>query len=212
VALTAYFAAPAFTGWPYGGASAAQLISYGESHETLFYAGAWLQATGTLLSVIFFLTLVQLAGAASRLWGILVIVASTALLSLVLVEAVFLVAVPQAAATGDAATVVTAFTLSNGIFVRVFPLAPASASYIALGAIILESHVLPRAFGISALSIGLAFVVAGLVAVFSAAGLIASVVLSVTQELWIFAAAIAQLTEPLSRKGQRLDCAAILFR
>lgn len=191
LALSVYFAAPAFTNWPYGGASAVQLIAYANGHQTLFYAGAWLQVTGTLLSVIFFLALVQLAGAVTRFPGLVVIVASASLLGLVLVEAAFLIAVPIAAAAGDASTVVTAFDLSNGVFVRVFPLAPASGSYLGLGAVILGSQVLQRWFGYAAIAIGLAFVAAGLLAVFSPIGLISAIVLSVAQELWIVAAAVA---------------------
>ena len=38
VALTVYFAAPAFLSWPYSRASADQLTSYALSHHTLFYA------------------------------------------------------------------------------------------------------------------------------------------------------------------------------
>src|SRR5256885_123253 len=87
IALAVYFAAPAFTNWPYAGAPAAQLTSYANSHQTLFFVGAWFQVTGTLLSLIFFLAIVQLAGAATRLPGLVVIVASAALLGLVLVAA-----------------------------------------------------------------------------------------------------------------------------
>jgi hypothetical protein len=75
IALTVYFAAPALTNWPYAGASAAQLTAYANTHQTLFFAGAWFQATGTLLTIVFFLAIVQLAGAATRLPGLVVIVA-----------------------------------------------------------------------------------------------------------------------------------------
>jgi hypothetical protein len=54
LALTFYFAAPAFANWPYAGASAEELIRYADSHQSLFYAGAWFQATGAALSVLFF--------------------------------------------------------------------------------------------------------------------------------------------------------------
>jgi hypothetical protein len=40
VALTVYFAAPAFTNWPYAGASPTQLTSYAVGHQSLFFAGA----------------------------------------------------------------------------------------------------------------------------------------------------------------------------
>ena len=191
VFLAIYFAAPAFSNWPYAGATAGQLTSYALGHPSLFYAGAWFQVTGTLLCVIFFLAILQLAGSTTRLPGLLVVVASTTLLGLVLVEAALLVAVPMAAGSGDTATVATTFDLSNGVFVRVFPLAPASISYIALGAVILGSGVLHRWFGFAALGLGIAFEVAGTIAVLSSAGLILTIVLSAGQELWIAAAAIA---------------------
>ena len=196
IALTVYFAAPALSNWPYAGASAAQLASYALGHQRLFYAGAWLQVTGTLLSVAFFLAIVDLARATSRLPGVLVIACSTALLGLVLVEAALLVAVPMAAANGDSATVVTTFDLSNGVFVRIFPLAPASITYIALGAVILGSEVLHRWFGLTAVGLGIAFELAGLIAVFSTGGLVLTIVLSTGQELWIVAAAISLLRLP----------------
>jgi hypothetical protein len=195
IALTVYFAAPALTNWPYAGASAAELTAYANSHQTLFFAGAWFQATGTLLSIVFFLAIVQLAGAPTRLPGLVVIVASAALLGLVLVEAALLIEVPLAAANGDSATVVTTFALSNGVFARVFPLAPASATYIGLGVVILGSRVMHRGFGYVAVGLGLAFEVAGIVAVFTIVGLILAIVLSVVQELWIIAAAVALLRQ-----------------
>jgi hypothetical protein len=120
-----------------------------------------------------------------------VIVASAALLGLVLVEAALLMEVPLAAANGDSATVVTTFDLSNGVFARVFPLAPASAAYVGLGAVILGSSVLHRWFGYAAVGLGLAFEIVGLVALFTIVGLILAIVLSVAQELWIITAAVA---------------------
>ena len=189
-ALTVYFAAPAFANWPYAGAPAARLVSYAMSHSSLFYAGAWFQVTGTLLCVIFFATIVRLAGDTAGLSGVLVLVGATTLIGLVLVEAALLVAVPAAAAAGDIATTVTTFDLSNGAFVRVFPLAPASLTYLALGLVIVRSGVLHRRLAFVAVALGIAFEVAGLLAVVSSAGLIVIVVLSVAQELWIVSAAV----------------------
>ena len=144
-----------------------------------------------MLSLVFFLAIVQLAGAAARLPGLVVIVASGALLGLVLVEAALLMEVPLAAANGDSATVMTTFGLSNGVFARVFPLAPASATYVGLGAVILGSRILDRWFGYVAIGLGVAFEAAGIVGLFALVGLILAIILSVAQELWIVAAAIA---------------------
>src|SRR5262245_24277182 len=122
--LAAYFAAPALLGWPYAGDTPAHLAAYALDHARLFYAGAWLQGTGTLLCVVFFLALVELSGTLNRLPGVLVAVGAACLLAVVLVESAMLVAVPMAASSGDLAAVSTTFGLSNGVFVRVFPLAP----------------------------------------------------------------------------------------
>jgi hypothetical protein len=191
IALAVYFAAPAFTNWPYAGASAGSLTTYANSHQPLFFAGAWFQVSGTLLSLVFFLGVVELAGAAARLPGLVVIVASAALLGLVLVEAALLMEVPLAAANGDSATVTTTFDLSNGVFARVFPLAPASATYLGLGAVILGSAVLHRWLGYVAVGLGVAFEAVGILAIFTVVGLILAIILSVAQEFWIIAAAVA---------------------
>jgi hypothetical protein len=115
---------------------------------------------------------------------------ATTLLAVVLVESALLVAVPMAAAAGDAGTALTAFALSNGVFLRVFPLAPSSATYLALGFVVLGSKVLPRPFGYLAIGIRAAFELAGLAAVFSGATLVAIAVLAAAQSLWIAAAAV----------------------
>jgi hypothetical protein len=189
VALTAYFAAPAFLGWPYAGASAAQLTVYALDHQSLFYAGAWLQSTGTLLCVVFFLSLVWLAGAQNRFPGMLVMAAATALLSIVLVQSALMVAVPMAASAGDNATVATTFALSNGVFLRIYPLGPSSATYLALGLMVLTSGLLNRWYGYAALGFGAGFELAGIAAVFSSAALIVIAVLAAGQVLWIVAVA-----------------------
>jgi uncharacterized membrane protein YoaT (DUF817 family) len=191
LALIAYFVAPALLGWPFSGASPARLSTYALDHAGLFYAGAWLQSTGTLLSVIFFLALVRMTGAAGGLPATLVIVTAASLLSIVLVESAFMVAVPLAAAADDTATVATTFALSNGVFVRVFPLAPSSATYIALGLALLSRGPLHRGFGYAAITIGAAFELGGIVAIVSSPAVVVLAVLAAGQALWVAGAAIA---------------------
>src|SRR5262245_30214440 len=164
VFLVIYYAAPAVVGWPYAGASPERLITFADAHAWLFYAGAWFQVTGTLLSVVFFAALVDAAAALRSFWGSIFLITATSLLAVVLVEAALLVAVPVAAQAGDKATVATGFALSNGVFARVFPLAPASGTYFALGAVLLRSDVLAKIFGQVALGLGIAFELAGMLA------------------------------------------------
>ena len=189
--LVAYFAAPALLGWPFAGDTAAHLAAYSVSHQGLFYAGAWLQSTGTLLSVVFFLGLVSLAGALNRLAGAVLLLAAAALLAVVLIESAFLVAVPMAASSGDLAAVSTTFNLSNGVFVRVFPFAPSTATYIALGIVLLPSTVLARPFAYAALAIGVAFEAAGVASIFTSWAAIAAAVMGAGQAAWVVAAAAA---------------------
>jgi hypothetical protein len=188
--LTMYFATPVFVSWPSADTPAEQLVQFAKTHEVLFYLGAWLQCTGALLSVVFFLVLVQLAGAQRHLAGLTTIVAVALLLAVVVFEAAMLVAVPFGAANNDTATVATTFALSNGVFVRVFPLAPAPAVFASVGAVLLRSRVLPMGFAWAALVVAALFEVAGIAAIVATAGLILAIVMSIAQELWIVAAAV----------------------
>lgn len=190
VLLVVYFVVPAVTDWPYAGASPAQLVHYATIHALLFYAGGWLQATGALLSIVFFLTLLNLSATARRLSGLATIVGCALLLSVVVVEAALLEAVPMAAAAGDSGTVATTFALSNGVFARIFPLAPAPLLFAGIG-FALEPAVLRPAFARSALIVAALFVVAGIAAIFGTPGLIFAIVMSVVQALWILTAGVA---------------------
>jgi len=191
VLLAAYFTAPALARWPYAGTSPAKLIAYATAHRMLFYGGGWLQATGALLSIVFFLVLLQLSGARDTLAGSATLTGCAVLLSVVVVEAALLEAVPIAAANGDRATVATAFALSNGVFARIFPLAPAPLVFAGIGFALSGTSILPPVFARTAVVISGLFLIAGLAAVFATAGLILAIVMSGVEAVWIAAAAIA---------------------
>jgi hypothetical protein len=113
--------------------------------------------------------------------------------AVVVVEAALLEAVPVAAAIGDHATFATAFILSNGVFVRTYPLAPAPLVFAGVGFALLQSSILPRVFGRTAVLISGLFLIAGFAAVFGPAGLTLAAVMSAVEAIWIPAAAIACL-------------------
>ena len=190
VLLAMYFLAPAFLAWPYTGASPEAIVAYAGDHAALFFGGAWLQATGTLLSIVLFLALVHLAEAGGSLDGMVAVLGSAVLLATVVIEAAFLVAVPIAAAAGDASTAAVMFALSNGVFLRVFPLAPASATLIALGLVLRRSNLLGPSLATVGLALGIAFEAAGIAAIFSAAALVLVAILSAGQAIWVVAASI----------------------
>ncbi len=191
VLLVIYFATPALVGWPYAGASPDRLVAFASGHALLFYAGGWLQVTGALLSVLFFLVLLQLSGARARLAGAVTLTGAALLLAVVTIEAALLEAVPMAAAAGDKATVATTFALSNGVFSRIFPLAPAPLLFAGIGLVLQAAPLLPLVFARSALLLAGLFALAGVAAVFGTPGLIVAIALSVVQALWIAAAGIA---------------------
>ncbi len=199
ILLTVYFTAPALAGWPYAGAPPDELIRYARSHELLFYAGGWLQASGALLSVLFFLVLLQLSGDRGHFEGRVTIVGAALLLSVVVIEAALLEAVPMAAQAGDRATTATSFALSNGVFARIFPLAPAPLLFAGIGFTLLRSTVLHRGFALSALAVALLFEASGIAAVFGTAGLIFAIAMSVVEAIWILAAAVGLAV----RSGQK---------
>jgi len=94
----------------------AQVVSVATRYHTLWFLGTWLQATGSLLSVVFFLALVQRAGATARLAGLLTILGSAVLLAVVLVEGVFTIDLAQAAVNGHQVTSLTSFDIMTPTF------------------------------------------------------------------------------------------------
>jgi hypothetical protein len=185
IALGVYFgAAPPL---PPPDAGATQVADIGFRYHDILLLGAWLQATGTLLCVVFLIALVHLAGGAARLSGLLTVVGSGTLLAVSVIEGAFTSDWAQAAVNGHAAVALSSYDVMT-MFVHVFPVAPAPLVYLSLGAVLLGSDVLPRAFGQLALVLGAAFAVVGLVGLFAAPVLTLVVVGS--QSLWIAGTAV----------------------
>ena len=182
--------------------TAAQVVSIGREYRNLWFLGTWLQATGSLLSVIFFLALVQRAGRTASLAGLLTIVGSAVLLAVVLVEGVFTIDLAQAAVSGHTTTSLASFDIMS-VFTYVYPIAPAPVIFLALGTILLGSHVLPRVLGYLAFGLGVAFAVVGLIGLFTTS-LLTIIVLSL-QALWVLAAAITLLVSPGKEFGQYIQ-------
>ena len=171
-------------------ASAIQVAEVGARYHGILFLGAWLQATGTLLCVVFFGALVRLSAATTRLAGMLTMVGAATLLAVAAVEGAFTIDWAQAAVNGHAAAALTSYDVMS-VFVHVFPIAPAPLVYLSLGVVLLHAAVLPRLFAYLALVLGAAFAVVGLSGLFTAAAVTLVVVGS--QSLWILAAAIALL-------------------
>ena len=85
ILLGVYFGVP--IPQPPGSATSAQIADLVAHYGTLLYLGGWLQITGTLLAAVFFVGLVYLAKATTRLSGLLTLFGAAVLLGTSLVEA-----------------------------------------------------------------------------------------------------------------------------
>lgn len=189
--LAAYLGAPAAAGWPYAGAFPEALTAYARSHAILFDVGGGLQATGALLSILFFMALLRLSRRTDHPAAIVVYVVGAVLLAVVLIEAALLGALPMAAADGDRIIVATTFALSNGVFARIFRLAPAPMLFAGIGFTLRGTALLPAGLVTAALVIAALFVLAGVAAIFGTAGLILAIALSIVEAVWILSAGVA---------------------
>jgi hypothetical protein len=171
-------------------ATMAQVVSVATQYHSLWFLGTWLQATGSLLSVVFFIALVHRAGGTVRLAGLLTILGSAVLLSVVLIEGVFTLDLAQAAVNGHQVTSLTSFDIMT-VFTHIYPVAPAPVIFLALGTVLLGSRLLPRVFAYLALGLGIAFEIVGVVGLFTTP--ILTLVVLALQSLWVLAAAITLL-------------------
>jgi NADH:ubiquinone oxidoreductase subunit K len=188
VALAAYFVLPPPT--PAANAPMADVIRVAGVSRDLFFLFAWLQAVGSLLSALFILSLVFLSGATTRFAGMVAQVGAAVLLALALIEGALTIDVAAATGNGHPDAALTSYD-QMGQFVHIFPLAPAPLIFVALGAALRGSTLLPQAFAWLALALGAAFAIVGSLGIFDPAAASAVVALLIGQELWIGAAALA---------------------
>jgi hypothetical protein len=196
-ALSVYFSA-ALVPLPPDDASTGQIVAFAVRYRDAILFDAWLQAIGTLLTVVFAVALVQLAGAAHRLAGRLTLLVAGVLMTLSLAEGTFAFAVIQGATSGHPATAVAGFDLTN-VFVHVFLIAP--SLFLMLGLALRGTHLLPRTFTVTALALGIVFELIGFAGLFNTTAVALVIVVQIVQELWIIAAAIALIARAARGNG-----------
>lgn len=187
VALGYYYSVP--FPLPPASATPAQVIQFTLRYHDAVFLDTWLQAVGSLLTTVFFLALVFLAGATIRFAGWITMLASALTLAVALAEGTFALAAVQAGMIGHQQAAVTCLDLTN-VFVHVFLIMPAPLLFLALGSALRGTPVLPQVFSYLALGLGVAFAIVGFAGWFSAAALTAGIFLLIGQELWVLIAAI----------------------
>jgi hypothetical protein len=120
-------------------------------------------------------------------------------LTLSLIDAAFTISAAEAVTHGHAVTASVSFDLVDGpgndAVGRVFLIAP--PLLLPLGAVLLDSRLLPRAFGHIAVAFGVASIILGLAALFSTTAFGLAIILIIAESAWILAAAGALV---ISRK------------
>ncbi|HEX6819912.1 MAG TPA: hypothetical protein VF120_16165 [Ktedonobacterales bacterium] len=199
-ALVAYYAAPyTFLPLPPDNATAEQVMDFGTHYAAVILLDAWLQVVGSLLSVIFAIALVHLAGASRRLAGRLVMLVSGVTLTLSMVEAMLAIGAVQAGALGQAQTALVCFDLTT-TFIHIFLIAP--SLFLALGAAIFGTRILPRGFGSLALALGVVFQVLGVAGLFNSSALPFVIGVLLAQEAWTVTASVALAAWAMSMRGR----------
>jgi len=178
-------------------ASKAELLEFARQHYAGVLWGAWLQAVGPVLIVLFAFSLVQLAGATQHLAGWMTIFGASILMTVSLIEITYYIA-----ALFPDPDMMTAVSLNVIAAVQhLYFIVAAPALFLPLGIVLLGSQILPRAFGY------LAIILAALFAIIGAAFMLRLVLpapitaLGGVQALWWLAAGIALILRSASVAG-----------
>jgi len=182
-------------------ATNAQLAAFATQYYTSILWGAWLQAVGPLLIVLFALAIVCLAGATPRLAGWMTCLGGALLMMVSLTEIVFYFGALFAVYHNNLAIGLISLDLIHATQHLYFIVA-APALFIPLGIVILYSHVtlprprvLPRIFGYLAIALGAAFAILGVAFLNSLVLPLAVQAFAGVQALWWLAAAIMLIVQ-----------------
>lgn len=188
IALTVYFSAPFWLmPLPQPTATTEEIIAFGTKYHTIILWDTWLQQIGSILSVIFTLALVHLAGASQTFAGRLVLLASAVILALSLAEGTFVLGAVQSGDNGHYQSAVTCVDLAS-VFIHIFLLAP--SLFLVLGFALRRTSILPDAFPLSAIILGILFQVLGVAGLFNNTALFIVIFVLLAQNLWTLAASI----------------------
>src|SRR5215469_4068150 len=142
---------------PPANATTAQLIAFAKQNFTSILWGAWLQAIGPLLILVFAFAIVALAGATTRFAGWMTLFGGIILMVVSLVEiTLYISALFSTPGTMGMISEDLIHAVQHLYFIVAAP-----ALFLPLGAVILSSRVLPQIFGYLALVLGAAFAIAG---------------------------------------------------
>jgi len=138
-------------------ASSEELVRWGQQHYAHGLWGAWLQATGPVLIMLFAFALVHIAGAAQRLEGWMTFFGGTVLMTVSLIEITFYLA-----AWNPDPVIMPLISLKFiAATQHLYFMVAAPALFLPLGIVLIKSGILPRAFGYLAILLAAVFAALG---------------------------------------------------
>lgn len=168
-------------------ASGAELASFAQQNLARVMWGAWMQAVGPVLIVIFAFALVRLAGAMQQLAGWMTLFGASTLMTVSLIEITFYIS-----ALGRDPAVMTSVSLELISAVQhLYFMVAAPALFLPLGVVLIRSRILPKWFGFLAVALAIAFAALGMIFLLDLRLPDAVTAFAAVQALWWLAAAIA---------------------
>ena len=171
---------------PPPGATNAELMKFGQQHFASVLWGAWLQAVGPVLIVLFAFSLVHLAGATQRLAGWMTFFGATTLMTVSLIEITFYI---SALHPDPPMMPFISLKLISAVQHLYFIVA-APTLFLPLGIVLVGSRILPRLFGYLALLLATAFAALGVIFLLTLMLPSGVTAFAGVQALWWLAAAI----------------------
>jgi hypothetical protein len=171
---------------PPPGATAADLVKFGQQNYAHILWGAWMQAVGPVLIVLFAFALVHLAGATQRLAGWMTLFGATILMSVSLMEVTLYIS----ALNADPDLMPSISLKLISAVQHLYFIVAAPALFLPLGIVLLSSPILPRLFGYLGLLLAAAFAALGVIFMLRLTLPDAVTAFGGVQALWWLAAAI----------------------
>jgi hypothetical protein len=175
---------------PRPGSTVNQLIAFGHQNYSSILWGAWLQAVAPVFIILFAFALVHLAGASKTIAGWMTFFGSVALMTVSLIEITFYIAVMfKSPPDGVLISMNIIYAVQHLYFMVAAP-----TLFISLGAVLLNSDVIPRIFGYLAILLGLAFATLGIIFLFELVLPTWVTAFAGVQAFWWLAASISLIT------------------
>jgi len=179
---------------PPSNATNAELMKFGHDNYANILWGAWMQAVGPVLIVLFAFSLVYLAGATQQLAGWMTFFGATILMTVNLVEITFYISALHA----DPAMMPYISLVLISAVQHLYFIVAAPSLFLPLGIVLLRSAVLPRPFGYLAIALAALFAALGAGYMLQLTLPAFVVAFAGVQALWWLTAAIALMV----RRGQ----------